>query len=854
MRRGPFSWLAVALFVAVSGLVSASGAAAASIEALSVDPAWVPVNTAPASAIAVIRGIGFTPATTVAFDGVAATVTFVDSRTLQVQVPTSATGKVARIVASDGGESDDIFPFIYTSASLYVKPLGSDSGNGQTPGTAKKTINAALNGVSGTTTTLVRVAAGTYNEVGLAVLSGVVVSGGWDPTFTTHDPDQFVSVVDAGGTSFAMRSGGLDASQVIDGLTIRNGVRDGFGGGAFVISADNTVISNSVLVGNTSSSRGGAVYAVFTTSYGGRPTLSKNVMLGNRVFANAGGGIGIYPFYTQGQDIDVAVTDNYILGNRSFGNRGGGLGVSGQAVYTYNVMKLELVGNVFGDNLGVAGAGASIIAPGGADSFDLLVDNNLFFGNTATGEGGGLLLSGVGRIDGRISGNTFASNTAGLDGGGGYHFSAGLIYQPTLAVQNLIVWGNTNGSATGMPLATFSDIEGGSSGTGNIAGDPGFTSGPMGSFYLMQDPNTTSPAVDAGSDAAGALSMDALTTSSTLDPDTGMVDMGYHYPAGAAASADPLSFVRIDPAGGDVAGSDWVLIRGKGFDPGVTVTFDGIPALGTIFASNSRILTRPPAHAAGAVTVVITNPDMTDLSLPAAYTYLDNQPPFWPVTVGLQTVALKQDCVRSAVLGWNPAQDMMSSPVRYTIHRTVCVAPNPGDFRNPCSNFGFIPDQSTLVTTTTEPFYVDTDFGGGGSDPVYIYLVRASDSASPTSNREFNYAKRVVTVGKTTGDLTPPAEVGDTLVVPSAGPIDWAGAFGAVSYRLYRETDGSAYGSPGSLVPLITLDTSNNDLDGNGVTDSQYTDPAVPAVGSAYMYRVTALDPCGNETTSELVP
>src|SRR5262245_4162139 len=87
-------------------LVSANQPAAAGIEALSIDPAFVPKNTAPASAPAVIRGIGFTPTTTVKFDGVSASVTLVNSRTLNVQIPTSAVGKEARIVVADGADSD----------------------------------------------------------------------------------------------------------------------------------------------------------------------------------------------------------------------------------------------------------------------------------------------------------------------------------------------------------------------------------------------------------------------------------------------------------------------------------------------------------------------------------------------------------------------------------------------------------------------------------------------------------------------------------------------------------------------------------------------------------------------------
>ncbi|HKY32611.1 MAG TPA: IPT/TIG domain-containing protein [Candidatus Polarisedimenticolia bacterium] len=850
LRTGRAAARAATLLMGLLGCAW-GGALAAGPEALSIEPAHVPKNTAPASAPARIRGIGFTPATTVSFDGAAAAVTFVDSRTLDVQVPTSATGKVSTVTVADAGLSDTLYPFIYTDLVLHVRPTGNDGSNGSTPALAKRTIGGALDVTSVSTTTLIKVSAGTYPEFDLAIFSGVVLSGGWDLAHAQRSPDQFVTVLDAGRQGFAIRSGGLDAAQIIDGVTIANGQRDGLGGGGVVISGDNTVISNSVLVGNTSSSRGGGVYAVFTTSYGGSPVVSGSVLLGNRSFSNSGGAIGVYPFYTQGQVVDMAISDNHILGNRSFNNRGGGVGLGTQALYTYNVLRMQLVGNMLGDNKAAAGAGAAFVSAGAGDRYEVLLDNNLLFGNTASGEGGGLLFSGVGHFSGRVSGSTIAGNSAGLDGGGGIRFSPSPLYEPGFAAENLIVWGNANGNLSGAPLATYSDVQGGAAGTGNIAVNPGFTAGPMGAYYLAQDGNTISPAVDAGSDLAVAHSMEGRTTSASLTLDSGMVDMGFHYPADLGPSADPIAFGRIDPPAGDLGGSDWVLVRGAGFDPGATVTFDGQPAADLIYVSPRRLLARPPSHAPGPVAVTITNPDASAVTQPAGYAYVDNQPPGWTTTVGLQSIGLRQDCVRSAVLSWNPAADLSSPPVKYTIHREECVA-NTGDFRNPCANFSYFPTASNRVTTTTETFYVDTNFGSGGADPRYIYMVRAADSAVPL-NMEFNYSKRLATVGRTTGDLTPPAQVGGTLELLSLNELDWTGAVGAVSYRVYRQAAASAYATPG-LTPLITLTTANNDADGNGITDSRYVDTAIPAVDAAFYYKVTALDPCNNETTAELLP
>jgi len=77
---------------------------------------------------------------------------------------------------------------------------------------------------------------------------------------------------------------------------------------------------------------------------------------------------------------------------------------------------------------------------------------------------------------------------------------------------------------------------------------------------------------------------------------------------------------------------------------------------------------------------------------------------------------------------------------------------------------------------------------------------------------------------------------------------------GAVKYRVYRQTTASSYGTPATLVPLITLTTVNNDLDLNGITDSQYNDATTPGAGVIFFYKITAMDPCDFESRNELVP
>ena len=70
-------------------------------------------------------------------------------------------------------------------------------------------------------------------------------------------------------------------------------------------------------------------------------------------------------------------------------------------------------------------------------------------------------------------------------------------------------------------------------GEGNISDDPLFVSGPLGGYYLScraAGQASDSPCIDRGSATAGSFGLDKFTTRTDHVPDTGIVDMGYHYP------------------------------------------------------------------------------------------------------------------------------------------------------------------------------------------------------------------------------------------------------------------------------------------------------------------------------------
>ncbi len=97
--------------------------------------------------------------------------------------------------------------------------------------------------------------------------------------------------------------------------------------------------------------------------------------------------------------------------------------------------------------------------------------------------------------------------------------------------------------------------------------------------------------------------------------------------AAPAATAPAPLIAAVNPSSGPAAGGTAVTITGTGFGgPGTTVSFGGVAAAMTGGSATSLQVTTP-AHAAGAVDVVVTNPDAQTATKPAGFAYTDVPPP-----------------------------------------------------------------------------------------------------------------------------------------------------------------------------------------------------------------------------------
>lgn len=96
---------------------------------------------------------------------------------------------------------------------------------------------------------------------------------------------------------------------------------------------------------------------------------------------------------------------------------------------------------------------------------------------------------------------------------------------------------------------------------------------------------------------------------------------GQSHTLAAAFTYDPApALADVAPSSGPEAGGGTVILTGERFAPGARVRFGDVPAAGVSIAGSTSITAVVPAHAGGAVNVVVTNPD--GQAATAAYRYL----------------------------------------------------------------------------------------------------------------------------------------------------------------------------------------------------------------------------------------
>jgi len=203
---------------------------------------------------------------------------------------------------------------------------------------------------------------------------------------------------------------------------------------------------------------------------------------------------------------DVEISNSTIHDNRAFGTGLGG------GIYCYGSDIIIDSANIFNNYAGYAGGGIYL------DDSDPVITRTIIAGNSASTTGAGIHIEENSSPE--ITNVTITENTGALSGGGIF------IFNTTPTIKNSIIWNNENGTigvmGTNSFSVTYSCVEGGWPGIGNVEGDPLFTNPSNYDFSLTWD-NYPEP------DETKSAAVDLGDPSSPSDPDGTRADMGAVY-------------------------------------------------------------------------------------------------------------------------------------------------------------------------------------------------------------------------------------------------------------------------------------------------------------------------------------
>lgn len=389
-------------------------------------------------------------------------------------------------VAADQVDQD--FTAVYVG--IIVKPDGTGDF-----ATIQAAIDAAVNG------DVVVLQAGTYTGSGnrdIDFLGKAITVRG-----ATGDAND--CVIDCQGTEAEPHRGfkfvsGEDGNSVLEVITITNGYgpeEDIYGngnlrsvGGSVYCKNSRYTINNCILRDN-SADIGGGIYNRYSS-----PTISNCTINGNSAYWGGGIGNGSYsnpiinqcviinnsafypgagtpPFSGGGifnKDRSSPIISNCTVSNNSARDRGGGIG-------NYYNSNPSISNCTLSNNSAIDYGGGIYNYSSSNPSI-----NNCTINNNSANSGGGI--GNYYHSNPTIGNCTISNNSVSVTGGGIYNDSS------SSYISSCIIWGNSPPQIFGTAFVTYSDIQGGSAGVGNINADPCFVD----EYHL----SAYSPCVDAG--------------------------------------------------------------------------------------------------------------------------------------------------------------------------------------------------------------------------------------------------------------------------------------------------------------------------------------------------------------------
>lgn len=304
----------------------------------------------------------------------------------------------------------------------------------------------------------------------------------------------------------------VNKTITIDSMAIINGEASGNGGAIFFKHGDSLVIRNSVILGNTASSAGGAIYsyAFSSTPQSSIVTISNCIISGNTA-GTAGGGIYSYSNSNTNYSI-VTLSNSTISGNTASSSSGGGI-YSYSNSNTSNFSTVNLTNCTISGNNAPSGWGGGVYSYSNSNAANsastLNVSNCNIIGNVSHSAGGGGIYSKSSIVD--YNSNASANSTVtvtnsnisdNLGGGGIFSLASSGDYYATSAtstvtLNNSVMTGNTAVNGGGAIASSASaSYSGGSSIASTVTIDScnisGNTAGAAGGGIYSKSTNNSS--------------------------------------------------------------------------------------------------------------------------------------------------------------------------------------------------------------------------------------------------------------------------------------------------------------------------------------------------------------------------
>ncbi len=278
------------------------------------------------------------------------------------------------------------------------------------------------------------------------------------------------------------------------------------------------------------------------------------------------------------------------------------------------------------------------------------------------------------------------------------------------------------------------------------------------------------------------------------DAQSGTLTNGFTYRAAPTISS-------VTPNNGSLSGGTAVTIAGANFVSGAAVTFGGTAATNVVFVSATQITATTPAHAAGAVNVIVTNPDTQAGTLTNGYTYTATvaigfgQVAYATPQTPTQVINLAYPAAQTVgdlnvvVVGWNDATSTVQS-VTDSAGNVYSLAIGPTTGTGLRQSIYYAPNIKAGSNTVTVQFNqaaiypdirileyrgvssVDVTAGASGSG-----TATSSGAVTTTTANELLFAANTVSTGNTAAGTgfttriitTPDLDIAEDQVVTTAG-------------------------------------------------------------------------------------